>query len=89
MNINAKERKKKERQVKRVKKKKGIAAQTPSQETDAHTVNEEYNWRQKKEKDVAFPTQLLWTIWLPLMTLIDHTEGIYIYIKYILFIIIY
>ena len=53
--IKAKERKKKERQVRRAKKRKGIEEQrakpsTPSQATDAHIGIEEQSGKQKKNK---------------------------------------
>ena len=63
--VNAKEREKKERKVRRAKKRKGIEAQRAklsisTRTTDALTGNEEKNEKEKKETGSGSPTHLPW-----------------------------
>ena len=86
MYINIKEKEKKERQVRRVKKRKGIKVQrvkppTQSQATQILIGNEEQNGKQenkKKEAGSRSPTQQSWTIQSPSLAHRDHMVTLFL-----------
>ena len=80
--ISAKERAKKERQVRREKKRKGIEVQRVKHPTPSRAINgligdEKQYGKQKKETESGTPTQLPWAIWSPPTTCRDHTVSLF------------
>ena len=80
--INAKEREKTERQVRRAKKTKRIKERRTKPPTTTRTIDvligdEEQNGKQKKETGSGTPGQLNWTIQSPPTTCRGHTVRLF------------
>ena len=56
---------------------KRVTLSTLTQAIDVFIGDEEQNGKQKKETGNRPPSQLLWTIWSPLITHMDHIVGLF------------